>query len=181
MPGAYSFLTRITDPNVRSAVKVILDRLGAVEQSTQSIGTVSKPLDAHLDANAKRLMNIADPTADQDAVSLHTLKHYVDARLTAAGLIDPSTGQATPPADTDGGQTQAGVSAAGPNGDLGSGDLTANRAGLVIGGVGHEFPALVAATADQSTRDANQLELLLRIIWHLHQAGFTAGRQQNPS
>jgi hypothetical protein len=40
---------------------------------------------------------------------------------------------------------------------------------------------LIAATVDQATRDANQLELLLRTIWHLRQFGFTAGRQRNPS
>jgi hypothetical protein len=59
--------------------------------------------------------------------------------------------------------------------------LTAYNAGLIIGGVAHEFPTLVAPAVDEATFDANRLELLRRTIWHLILFGFTAGRQQNPS
>jgi hypothetical protein len=51
----------------------------------------------------------------------------------------------------------------------------------LICGTGNEFSALKNATATQAQRDANQEELLLRMIWHLKQGGFSAGRQQNPS
>jgi hypothetical protein len=178
--SSYSYLTKIADPHLRAALKLVLDRLGAVEQSAQSIGTVSKPLDDHLDASSKQLKAVADPTDNQDAVTKLFLQKYVDDRLRASGLIDNS-GNAIQPTDSDGGQTQAGVAAAGADGHVAGTDLTAYRAGQIIGGVAHEFPALVAATADQATRDSNQLELLLRIIWHLHAGGFTVGRQMNPS
>src|ERR1041384_5336421 len=178
--AGYSYLTKIADPTLRAAIKIILDRLGPVEQAAQAIGAVSKPLDAHLDAGTNRLMNVADPTDNQDAVTKNYLQNYVDNRLKSSGLVDAS-GNALPPVDTDNGQTAAGIAAAGADGHPAVSGLTAYNAGLIIGGVAHEFPALVAAAVDQTTRDANQAELLSRIIWHLQQKGFTAGKQQNPS
>jgi len=88
-----------------------------------------------------------------------------------------------PVADSsDGGDTQAGVTAATVDGHpAGAYDGSANRAGLIIGGVALEYPLLVAATVNQATRDARQAELLSRIVWHLLADGYTAGKQRNPS
>ncbi len=180
MPVQYAFLNRITDQWVRSAVKLLMDRITTLETQITALGTVTAPLDANLDAANHRLTAIANPTADQDAVTLRYLKTYVESRLNAAGLIDAS-GQATTPTDSDGGETARGVADAGGDGDIGTGETTAYRAGLIIGGTAHEYPALVAIVADEATFDANRVELLLRTIWHLNQAGFTAGRQRNPS
>lgn len=54
-------------------------------------------------------------------------------------------------------------------------------AGMIVCGTALEWSALVEPAVDQPTRDANQAELLERIIWHLNLAGYTAGRQQNPT
>lgn len=99
------------------------------------------------------------------------------------GSDDGAGGTTGVPADSsDGGQTAAGVAAAGPTGHpAGPYDGTAFRAGLIIGGTAHEWAALVAIAPDQATRDANQLQLLLRTIWHLRLDGYQAGRQRNPS
>jgi hypothetical protein len=43
-------------------------------------------------------------------------------------------------------------------------------------GTGNEFPSLVKANTDAAGE-----QLMLRMIWHLKLAGFTAGRQKNPS
>jgi hypothetical protein len=180
VPGAYSFLTQIRDVPLRNAIKVILDRLGTVEQSAQSIGRVTAPLDDDMAGGGHRLTGLGDPTDDQDAVTLAYLKKYVDNRLLAAGLVDAS-GNAVTAQDSDGGQTARGVADAGSDGHPSVSGLTAYNAGLIIGGTAHEFPALVAQVADAATLDANRLELLRRTIWHLIQFGFTAGRQMNPS
>lgn len=83
---------------------------------------------------------------------------------------------------SDDGAGAAGCGASGSNGDVATGQpLTANLAGQIVCGVGKEFPALLAPTANQPARDANVLELLGRMIWHLQRAGFTAGKQKNPS
>jgi hypothetical protein len=178
--GGYNYLAQIRDSIVRNALKILTDRVTALETQAADIGTLTKPLAMDLDAGSHKLTKVAPPTLDTDAVNLRYLKTYVDARLNAAGLTD-AAGQAVQPQDSDNGQTAAGVAAAGPDGHPSGSDLTAYQAGLVIGGTAHEFPALVAPAPDQPTRDANQAELLSRIIWHLQQKGFTAGKQRNPS
>ena len=99
------------------------------------------------------------------------------------GSDDGSGGTTGLPADSsDGGQTAAGVAAAGPTGHpAGPYDGTALRAGLIIGGTSNEWPLVSVATPDQATRDSNQATLLGRIIWHLLTDGYTAGKQRNPS
>jgi hypothetical protein len=85
------------------------------------------------------------------------------------------------PGGGDGGAASAGFAAAPETGHDGGSALTATRAGQIAGGTAREFSGLTAAVADSPAREANQLELLLRMIWHLRQAGFSAGRQKNPS
>ena len=99
------------------------------------------------------------------------------------GSDDGSGGTTDLPADSsDGGATAAGVAAAPATGHpAGPYDGSANRAGLIIGGTANEWPALIAITADQATRDANMETLLRRMVWHLILDGYTAGRQRNPS
>ena len=97
--------------------------------------------------------------------------------------VAPAAAASTPGTGTgpdDGGAGAAGCAAAGADGHV-TGSLTPETAGLIVCGTGNEFPGLKLATVDQATRDANQLQLLLRMIWHLNLAGFTAGRQRNPS
>ena len=85
-------------------------------------------------------------------------------------------------APDDGGQGANGCASCGVDGHPTAGQpLDQNTAGQIICGTAQEFPALVEPCIDQATRDANALELLLRMIWHLNLYGFTAGRQQNPS
>lgn len=75
-----------------------------------------------------------------------------------------------------------GCATAGADGHVAPGSpLTAITAGQIICGTAKEWSALRAVTIDLPTRQANAEELLLRIIWHLNLAGFTAGRQKNPS
>lgn len=82
----------------------------------------------------------------------------------------------------DGGAGTAGCIACGVDGHPAGGlPLDNNTAGIIVCGTFQEFPALTGAEANQTDRDNNQEELLLRMIWHLNQYGFTAGRQRNPS
>jgi hypothetical protein len=64
----------------------------------------------------------------------------------------------------------------GNTGHISPGPATVERAKQVVLGTGNEFPSLTA----QNSEAAGEL-LMLRMIWHLQRAGFTAGRQQNPS
>ena len=85
------------------------------------------------------------------------------------------------PGGGDGGAGAVGCSAAGATGHDTGGVLNAIRAGQIICGTGNEFSALKNAVATAAERDANLVELLRRMIWHLHLEGFTCGRQKNPS
>jgi hypothetical protein len=64
---------------------------------------------------------------------------------------------------------------------VGPGDLSAARAQQVIEATGREFPDLTAPRATEAEGVAAAEQLLRRMIWHLHLAGFDAGRQRNPS
>ncbi len=57
--------------------------------------------------------------------------------------------------------------------------LTAVTAGMIVCGTGREYSALKAVTVDLATRQTNANELIERMVWHLLQAGFEAGRQNN--
>lgn len=89
-------------------------------------------------------------------------------------------GEELPGGGDDGGGNK-GCQSAGANGHDSGGLLTAHRAGQIICGTSHEFPNLTGATTTAEERETNAIELLRRMIWHLKQAGFSAGRQQNPS
>jgi hypothetical protein len=64
---------------------------------------------------------------------------------------------------------------------VGPGPASYERAIDVLEGVEAEFPHLIGAypTEDQAISAGEQF--MLRFIWHLHQAGYNAGRQRNPS
>jgi hypothetical protein len=185
----YGHLSTIKDGATRRVVKLILDRLGDIERRSGGIGTLTKPLTADLNADGNQLKSLKDPTNDRDAVTLQFLKTYVQqALVTLAPVVSgtaPGTGTpafpSTLPGGGDGGEMAQGFAAALPTGHDAGGELTPTRAGQIVGGTVNEWIALTAAAPTQAVRDANQLELLLRMIWHLRLAGFSAGRQRNPS
>lgn len=61
------------------------------------------------------------------------------------------------------------------------GALTEERARKIACGTSDEWGALRAPVATLPQRETNAELLLLRIIWHLAQGGYTVGRQRNPS
>jgi len=64
---------------------------------------------------------------------------------------------------------------------VGDGPLTESRAQMVVNNTAAEFPYNTAPHYDRELKAALTEQLLLRTIWHLHLAGFEAGRQRNPS
>lgn len=61
------------------------------------------------------------------------------------------------------------------------GPSTESRAYQVVTNTAAEFPYNTAPHHDVGLKTALAEELLLRTIWHLHLAGYQAGRQRNPS
>ena len=69
----------------------------------------------------------------------------------------------------------------GGSGHVGPGPLSADRARDVVFATANEFPYLIRVFGSEGEAVAAASELLERTIWHLHLAGFQAGRQRNPS
>jgi hypothetical protein len=121
-----------------------------------------------------------------------TAKRAEEALLTAGQPVDikisapTTTGPGGSTGGTDDGYGSQGCSEALDDGHVAPGSpLTAITAGMVVCGVAREIgagwsgPALRAPTVDLATRQANANELIERVVWHLQQVGFTAGRQNN--
>lgn len=81
---AYPSLQRIDHPGTREVAKLLMDKIGAVEQVTPNIGKLSQPLDTHLDFNTNRGVGLADPQAPTDAVNQQTMERYVAAAIKKA-------------------------------------------------------------------------------------------------
>lgn len=138
---------------------------------------------ANADLRGKRFTNAGDAVDDTDLVTLRQLNDALG--LSDLFAADTGSSTSTPGGDgaeggTDDGLGSQGCQSAGSDGHV-TGSLTAVLAGQIVCGTGNEFPALKAVTGDQATRDSNAVQLLRRMIWHLQLAGFTAGRQVNPS
>jgi hypothetical protein len=60
-------------------------------------------------------------------------------------------------------------------------EISEERMRDIVFGTGDEFPHLTNVFSTEGQAVAAAEELLLRMIWHLQQAGFNAARQRNPS
>ena len=131
----------------------------------------------------------ANTTITQQASTITTLQTQVKTVQAQAAQASITAGQPnqtvsstgvptptpTPSPITDNGQGSLGCSEAGADGHLAAGfPVDVESAGKIICGTGKEFPALLAAVGSQAIRDANRLELVQRMIWHLNLYGFQA-------
>lgn len=158
----------IDDWAAQASLRLLWDRVYALqEQLTAAEGTIRQLISQG--NSQETLLNSVKVTADQA---------YALAQDPADSTFPPGAGPENCPDD---GEAAVGVAARGPNGDLGVLPQTRYNAGLVIGGTYNEYPLLSAPAGSEALRESMMEELLLRMIWHLQQAGFTAGRQRNPS
>jgi hypothetical protein len=74
-----------------------------------------------------------------------------------------------------------GPSPSGSGGHVGPGPLSEDRARQVVFATANEFPQLTRVFGSDGEALSAASELLERTIWHLHLAGYQAGRQRNPS
>lgn len=171
-------VTRVTDYAAQQALRELWTQLQHVIDTTGDLQRSHASLVAQV-TDISTLQDQLTQTVDQHASAISSVRS-AQAAANAGGPGDNTGG----PGDTvdDGGEAGSGFSQAGSNGHVDAGSaLTLATFGKIVGGTATEFPALTVATVDQPTREANALQLLERIIWHLNQAGFVAGRQQNPS
>lgn len=168
----YPHLSQVTDPMAQQTIRLLWDRIWALEERLQaSEATITRLVSEHNTNEAT--LSVVQKNAEM-ALSL-------TQRVGETSGSETGTGTTPLPGGGDGGAGQIGCASAGATGHDTGGLLNAIRAGQIICGTGNEFSALKNATADEATRKANAVELISRMIWHLKQAGFTAGQQRNPS
>jgi len=187
----FPHLSEITDGATQQTAQLLWQRVHDIEERLQQAQAANAALIAAHNANATAIL--AATAAAHNALALAQTPTLTG---TAVGGI-PSTPPTSPggtvptpafggppsalPGGGDGGDAATGFAAAGQTGHDTGGPLTAIRAGQIVGGTYHEISSLTAGPVSLDVRAANQLELLLRMSWHLRLAGFSAGRQKNPS
>lgn len=171
----YPHVEAIPDFAAQQSIKLLWDRVFALqEQLTAASGTI----DALMTATNANSADVATAlTKAQQALA--------ERQVASAGedtdAVAPNEPGSPLPGGGDGGAVAEGIAAGLPTGHDTGGVLSGVRAGQIIGGTANEWAALRNVTATVAERQANAEALLLRIIWHLKQAGFSAGRQRNPS
>lgn len=169
----YPHVETIPDWQAKQSIRLLWDRVWGFEERLQAVEANVRQI-----AAAVNTLNTNLAGVQQLAQQAYALAQEPDTSPVPPG--------STPGACPDDGEAGAGVAAARsdpgtyPNGDI-IVPHDAYSAGLIIGGTANEYTALTNAAIDLPTREANNEELLRRMIWHLNQDGFIAGRQRNPS
>lgn len=170
----YPHVDTVADFPTQQSLKLLWDRVFSLqEQLTAARSTITDLVAGH------NTNETAVQRAARDA-----REALAQAQTSTPGAVKPADtpgGGDDLPGGGDGGAGQEGFNAGLPNGHGGGGGLSAVHAGQIVGGTMNEFAALRNPTPTVEERLANANELVRRIIWHLQQAGFTAGRQKNPS
>jgi hypothetical protein len=161
----------VKDWRAQQSLRLLWDRIFALEERLQSVLATQGDLVSATNRQDDQLTAV-DRKADEALAIAQGTRAEIEQ-----GVLD----NYPLPGGGDGGMGALGCSEATSSGDITVTGLTAREAGKVVCGTGAEHATLLVATVDQPTRDANAEELVRRMIWHLQQAGFTAGRQQNPS
>lgn len=163
---------QVTDWAASTSLRLLWDRVWALEERLQAA-------EANVRAEGVALNTLNTQLASVEAIARQAFALAQTPATSPALPGDPASG-GDAPCDDDG-EAGRGVADAYGDGHPGVVPQTAYEFGRIVGGVANEYPLLLAPTADLPTREAFIEELQLRIIWHLNQAGFTAGRQKNPS
>lgn len=173
----YPHVNQIPDFNTQQAVKLLWDHIHAltdrVSSAEDNITTATTNISS-LEASAKK----ANYTANQAMI---TAGNAIKIRVTAGTGVSSGPSGGSGGGLNDNGEGAAGCAAAGSTGHVDPSLPRDNKtAGMIVCGVGKEFPNLLVVTVDQPTRDANRAELLNRMIWHLNLQGFPTSHYGNP-
>lgn len=174
----YPGLTRLKDPNLATLARTLFDRV----YDLQDASTAADALAAEQRTSIAALQDELIKTRREAKAALALASTPIAAPVGGGEPPPPGEGGDGGGGSDDDGQGSSGCSQAGATGHVDPSlpkDLT--TVGMIVCGTGNEFAALKAVTVDLPTREANAEELVRRMIWHLQQHGFVAGRQNNSS
>lgn len=171
----YPHVDGVGDWQAAQSLRLLWDRIFDLEDQIQTLETDGT-------ATAETLDALQSSLATTKRLAIQT---RIGTGRAGSGTADGADGAG---GGVDDGFGAQGCAVSGSDGHVpGGSPQTAVTAGQIVCGTAKETgagwsgPALRAPVADLPTREANAEALLLRMIWHLQQAGFTAGRQRNPS
>lgn len=169
---AFPHVGQVTDWAAQTSLRLLWDRVWSLEERLQAA-------EANVKLAGTTINTLGTQLASVEAIARQAFALAQTPATSPALPGDPASG-GDAPCDDDG-EAGNGVANAYGDGHPGVVPQTAFEFGRIIGGVANEYPLLLAPCGDLPSREAQNEELLLRMIWHLNEAGFTAGRQKNPS
>lgn len=81
--SGYPYLSQVSDANAQKALKAAFDQLSALVHHVETLEAEVIRNTQALDANRQRVVNVGNPTAEQDAVTVAFLRAFVSAQLEA--------------------------------------------------------------------------------------------------
>jgi hypothetical protein len=172
----YPHVAEVTDKPAQQTIKLLWDRVQELTERIE-IGDIAQRF-AAVESSVSGTNTRIDEQEDQ------LESNPAEALATQIPSGGGTPGEPPPPGGGGGGGGTGSGSCADSPGtghyDPG-GPLTNERARKICCGTGDEWSNLRVPTTDLATRESNAEQLTRRVIWHLNQGGFTAGRQQNPS
>ena len=80
--AGYPYLDRITDPGTKMAVQKLWEDFNALRNQVNQLQQQAyQPQGGNLNAGGGRIVAVANPQADTDAVNLRTLRNVVQAQV----------------------------------------------------------------------------------------------------
>lgn len=89
--SGYPYLSQVSDANAQKALKAAFDQLSALVHRVETLEATAIRNTQALDANRQRVVNVGNPTSEQDAVTVAFLRAYVSAQLEAFKGIGGAT------------------------------------------------------------------------------------------
>ena len=81
--AGYAYLMRVRDADTRLACQKLFDRIEELQKRVIELEGQQTARSTSLDAGGLRVLNVASPQADSDAVNLATLRSYVAGQVEA--------------------------------------------------------------------------------------------------
>jgi hypothetical protein len=171
--AVYPHLKQIKDADAQAATRILYDRIFQVEQLIAGTGGVTSQIAAVSAQQAQQAAAVQTQITQLSVASTGT--------SVALGGAFPSGGGGSTPGGGGGGGQSSDCTGAPGTGHIPAGELTYTRFVQIVCGTGTEWAQYRAPVATVAIRQANAENLIERMIWHLQQGGFNAGRQRNPS
>jgi hypothetical protein len=89
--AGYAYLSQVSDANAQKALKAVFDQISTLVHRVETLEAEVIRNTQALNANSQRVVNVGNPTSEQDAVTVAFLRAFVSAQLEAFKGIGGAT------------------------------------------------------------------------------------------